>query len=509
MKKLLLTVAAGMLTAAAASAETVYFDNTETNWSPVNAYVWEPNNTWPGEVTTEVTVDGHKLCKFEITEGQTNVIFNNGNGQQTGDLKVVDNGVYNSTSTTPIAMIVDGKYQTDDLPEIPTEPSVVYLRGDMNAWGTGEEWQFTTTDNDTYVLAGVSVSATQNWKIADADWNPVNFGGATNIALNTTVQLAAGSNTNCNLAAGGEDLTFTFVLSTGMLTVTGEAGEEPEQPITPPAGDYKDLYLVGAATGWDLDESYKFDRNDNVYTLTLADGLSGEWKIWDGTWAYNFGAGLQPEIGVLADCYFDGANFDVPTTGNTVITFTLIAGSDVANSSIASTILIQGEAGEPDEPIVTPTEPKELYIVGEVTDWSVSEEYKMTREGNVYTYTFPTGITGEWKIFDGTWDYTFGAGADQPSDQVAVDVWFGSSSNFTFNSTNPFTATFTLVEGSDAVSSSIPSTLLVKVDNTGIADVEADAVEARYFNLQGVEVAAPAQGIFIEVRGNAARKVIR
>ena len=273
MKKLLLTLAAGTLFASAASAETVYFDNGETNWSSVNAYVWEPNNGWPGEEATAVTVDGHALYSYEVTGGQTNIIFNNGSGSQTVDLKIIDGAVYGKAnvkgepgaSKNPIAQIVNGKYETGgDVPPVEPTDAVLYLRGSMNSWGATDDWKFTTTDNETYVLKDVNVTAADTWKIADADWSDYNFGGATSVALNTPVTLYAGSNDNCKLAAGGEKLTFTFVLSTATLTVSGEAGGG-DDPITPPVvdpTDYKDLYLVGQVTGWHDEENYIMSRNE-------------------------------------------------------------------------------------------------------------------------------------------------------------------------------------------------------------------------------------------------------
>lgn len=48
---------------------------------------------------------------------------------------------------------------------------------------------------------------------------------------------------------------------------------------------------------------------------------------------------------------------------------------------------------------------------------------------------------------------------------------------------------------------------VVKVGD-GISAIEADNnAPAVYYNLQGVEVAEPANGLFIEVRGNQVRKV--
>ena len=42
-----------------------------------------------------------------------------------------------------------------------------------------------------------------------------------------------------------------------------------------------------------------------------------------------------------------------------------------------------------------------------------------------------------------------------------------------------------------------------------IEAIEAEAAEAVYYNLQGVRVANPENGIFIKVAGNKVEKVIR
>ena len=52
--------------------------------------------------------------------------------------------------------------------------------------------------------------------------------------------------------------------------------------------------------------------------------------------------------------------------------------------------------------------------------------------------------------------------------------------------------------------------VMYEKDTTGIADIEADNnVAPVYYNLQGVRVANPENGMFIEVRGNKAVKVIK
>lgn len=78
---------------------TVYYKNTN-NWSTVYAYYWSDSDTkmttWPGEKMTSV---GNGVYRIEVPSDATYIIFNNGNGTQTGDLKLVGmNKIYNNGS---------------------------------------------------------------------------------------------------------------------------------------------------------------------------------------------------------------------------------------------------------------------------------------------------------------------------------------------------------------------------------------------------------------------------
>ena len=74
-----------------AATETVYFVNA-ANWSKVNVYAWEPvqNANWPGVAATKEAdqIAGCDVYSYTADAGKyANVIFNNGSGAQTADLK--------------------------------------------------------------------------------------------------------------------------------------------------------------------------------------------------------------------------------------------------------------------------------------------------------------------------------------------------------------------------------------------------------------------------------------
>lgn len=78
----------------------VYFTN-DSGWAHVYAYWWNgsKNNGWPG---TEPTQDADGRYVATVPAGMTGIIFNNGNGgegNQTSDLVVEENRVYNADGT--------------------------------------------------------------------------------------------------------------------------------------------------------------------------------------------------------------------------------------------------------------------------------------------------------------------------------------------------------------------------------------------------------------------------
>ena len=80
----------------------VYFDNSASNWSKVLVWVWDDatnytGGTWPGK---EISIDpatGYYCFTWEAdSNAPLQVIFNNGSGTQTSDLKVYNGGIYTS-----------------------------------------------------------------------------------------------------------------------------------------------------------------------------------------------------------------------------------------------------------------------------------------------------------------------------------------------------------------------------------------------------------------------------
>lgn len=66
-----------------------------------------------------------------------------------------------------------------------------------------------------------------------------------------------------------------------------------------------------------------------------------------------------------------------------------------------------------------------------------------------------------------------------------------------------------LAGGVSGTNISLNNVFFFNASDAAINDVEADInAPVKYFNLQGVEVANPTEGLFIKVQGNKAQKVV-
>lgn len=57
-------------------------------------------------------------------------------------------------------------------------PKDLYLRGGFNDWGTGEQWQFVTgEEEDTWICRNVTIAANVSIKVSTSSWGFPNLGG--------------------------------------------------------------------------------------------------------------------------------------------------------------------------------------------------------------------------------------------------------------------------------------------------------------------------------------------
>lgn len=491
MKKLYFALLAAIF-AIVANAEVVKFTNPD-GWAQVSAYVYggagELLGKWPG---TAMTQEGD-LWTVDVPGTPEKIIFNNNNkGSQTGNLDFVAGATYDKNGAIG-AELNDYKVYFDN--KAGWNKVYIYTWGPAMAGGwPGTELQKNSDGLYEWVYQATSTPSFDGIKFSDGN----------------------GQET--------DDLTYEVG-----KTYTNGNGDDPE----PPTPGTQDVYLVGSFNNWNpIDDDYKMEQNGNVYTYTFTKELEAGTKIKiANTWDWSFGCGVIGEIAndTDMDAWWNGSDFTFDTLeeGQTVsdlkVTFTLVEGSAVKGSSIPSVIRFNytikgGDDPEPPTPVT-----QDVYLVGTFNNWTPADEaYKMTQDGNVYTYVFTDETftnDDELKLVgDKTWAWNFAAGDTLMALDTDIDAWFDSQTNFSFAGIDltenevisDLKVTFTLVEGSAVKNSSTPSTIRFSYEiRTGVESVIADNDNANveYYNLQGVRVDNPTNGLYIRVAGNKATKV--
>lgn len=255
------------------TTETVYFINNKS-WSKVNVYAWEPQNAnWPGVAATKEAeqIGGYDVYSFTAEAGKyANVIFNNGSGQQTSDLK-----------WTAGKYVINNQWYTKEEAEAalakPVEYEYVYFV-DNQGWGkvniytwTPEvgTWPGVAMTKEAEQLAGYDVYSYKAEK-------GTSFGG---VIFNNGSGVQTG------------DLKWTagkYYVKDAWYTKE-EAIEKLSGPVTPPVITY---VLMGVADDWttgialtvnpDNANEYvllgqEIAEGDAVKVVTLTDGVATAW----------------------------------------------------------------------------------------------------------------------------------------------------------------------------------------------------------------------------------------
>ena len=376
-----------------------------------------------------------------------------------------------------------------------------YLIGGFNGWtekdpACGFELQL----DGSYVL-DYEGTLTPGFKINDGTWtnDAANFGAEVQNAPVTLGEVF-------NLTVGGSSKDIGL----------SEAVENPHIVFDPTAAT---LVITGATA----ELSYTYDLWGNFdgsasWSSTSLNENNGKWvakgievakcnfgirKLADGKQTDWIASAADAEVilNTTMACMVNGTNFAL-TAGTYDFTF----------DPEAMTLTVAGEGETPVDPDPvdpTPGEYRELNLVGEFNGWDAANGPKFTREDNVYTLVLEDGLAGEWKICDGTWDYSFGAGENtEVVSSEKMDAWYNGV-NFTCAFEGKTTIVFTLVEGSDAIGSSIPSNIVVtNGTSVGATMIEATEGEAVYYTLQGVKVNNPSNGMFVKIVDGKATKVV-
>lgn len=270
------------------------------------------------------------------------------------------------------------------------------------------------------------------------------------------------------------------------------------------------LYICGNGDGlgWDptnpktveaeADGSYKFELK-NVVEFKVST-VKGDWS------AFNSGSlwinTAKSEFGKETKFYGGENNISVPWTGDYTFTlkFTTVADDEYAKGySITTTTT-------PEPGFVI----QDVYIRGDMNNWGTDAAWKFeTTDGINYKFV----CSGATKIYSGvqfkiaTSDWNAvnnGTNAAIPFDSEVEFLYDSQSPNAKL--TNDFEGTISFVMNSTRSNLNV----LFSTQTSGIEDAVIEtAEEVEYYNLQGVRVANPENGIFIARQGKKVYKVVK
>ena len=411
--------------------ESVYFVNVDS-WANVKIYTWTPEVAgWPGEdMKKEATKLADKeVWSYTVEKGTTfgGMLFNDGNGTQTGDLKW-ETGKYfvkDSWYTQEEALAkLSGDTPVDPNPgdDPVVTPTAYYITGNEALFGANQ-WKadaIAMTEAEgvyTHTFTAVAAGVECQFKVTNGTWDQ-SWGFANLTTVPAGVTGNADGNVVFTLAEAG-DVTVNFngkdITLVGNFTQSGDTTVTPE----PNPDETKTIYLnTGGAELWnqadakffvhawggaaDLDAQMTLVAGDiyqveiaaahtSIIFVRLAPTATG--VVWEGENLWNKTVDLT--IPAESNCYTitgwepEAGTWSSYTPGDTPV-----------------------DPNPGDDPVVTPTA---YYITGNealfgANQWK-ADAIAMTEAEGVYTHTFTTvaaGVECQFKVTNGTWDQSWG-----------------------------------------------------------------------------------------------------
>ncbi|MDE5790756.1 MAG: hypothetical protein K2H96_05965 [Muribaculaceae bacterium] len=291
------------------------------------------------------------------------------------------------------------------------------------------------------------------------------------------------------------------------------------------AQDGAPLYATGNATSglsfWSADEPTEFTFADGKYTLEVEGLVALKISTAKGTWdefnAGCYGCAYGKEAGATVALQTPWeANIDAPVEGGD---YTIEVAGDL------STIKMTMTGGDIDP------NANNIYLRGDMNgwcnDWIVDNKVvdaesasawmfkPMNEEETIYALVFgegqAIGVGEAFKISNPSWSKNWG-GATNIMAETPTPVSAGGDNMTTEEEITGCIWLTTDYEGEAYVEVSNDKTYVpewAEGAGSGVASIAADSnVAPKYFNLQGVQVANPENGLFIVVKGNKTSKVL-
>lgn len=451
MKKLYFMLAAmvfavaGYLSPQVMASKTVYFANTD-NWSTVKCHHWGGNNESSGNgndmTSTEKTYKGATVYSYDLPDDCTGFNFNKnewGDGNQTGNLSIVENGLYvwpkGTTNEKPtITGTTNWSYDAVSV----SAPATMYMFGNINGSGN-DGWNKKDTNGATKQSG--DVYKWENFEFSQGSWFRFNDGSSqysTNQDSDygvsngvTDLQTKEKSDNAFQINAGTYNITLKWNNGSPLLTV---------QKATDPVVTITDYWLRGNFSGWGTADDYKFtpDAKGEEYTLRVNNGkvlCDNEFKVGaagNDNWESYTNENTAMEVNTTYSGLFDRQN-----SGN----MKLKPGAIAENTPVTvifnkkdKTIIFKTE-NDPEPP--TPDKYPVLYLPGDFNSFAFEEAYKFRLAGHTYRLTVKAGTLNDksFKIADNGYNWKFICGNNNVANinQDYNNVTSGGTDNMKLN----------------------------------------------------------------------------
>lgn len=266
----------------------------------------------------------------------------------------------------------------------------------------------------------------------------------------------------------------------------------------------QNLYIFGSFNGWNPQESIEMWNDNGIYTIEEIEfGTGGNFGLatiqssdWDAVNAnrYGFAEDNAKAVEGQAMSIVKGAGaIQVPEAG--------IYNIYVNLSAMTVTVKKAGE--------VVVNVPDQLYVIGNLSvgSWDPATAVELTKDGNIfygevtfagagdgYSYFAIAGAKGDWTAVNAS---RFAPVAGEVAFNLDEKVEFGKGE-----------AAFKVAaEGTYYVNVDFDNlTAWVSSEAAGVEEIGTETVAPVYYNLQGVEVANPQNGLYIVKQGNKVSK---
>ena len=379
----------------------------------------------------------------------------------------------------------------------------------LGSWNPENPAEFTFA-NGVYTLELDKTSTSFKISTAKGSWDTFNAG---NLTPNAAIQNGVAVKLSVNKDGGDISLPWAgaWTITVDLTAMTFKAVTETPEP----APSYEPLYMVGYNGTWDPANPTEipYNADKGVYFRAGVEFTNTTCKISraKGTWDQFNAKGMCSsndatiKIGVPGSLYLQYCgNIPIEATGTYDLTIDLVNKTMLLEGSSAATTLpdvlflcgnLVDANWDPsfDGAILDPTDEEGVYFASEI---------ELAPEGtNTHCYFSFNTTTGSWD--DVNKAARFGAAS---SDEL---ISAGQTATVTNGGSNP--NAWQILPGIYNFTVNLNEmTLLVEAVATGIESIEADEnAPAVYYNLQGIKVANPSEGIFIKVQGNKVTKVVK